>query len=78
MSADPERQGLLFDFTVLSAIASDTVSSLDRLLKGEKKQAFGQSAREWRQRLEHCQAVATPWIAARLRAILASLRIAGL
>jgi hypothetical protein len=76
-SEDPERQGLLFDFTVLSALASDTVSSLDRLLRGEKKQAFGQIALDWRQRLEHCQAVATPWLAARIRAILASLRIAG-
>ncbi len=76
-SRDPERQGLLFDFTLLSSLASDTVSSLDRLLRGEKKQEFGQSALDWRQRLEHYQAVATPWIAARLRAILASLRIAG-
>jgi hypothetical protein len=76
-SEDPERQGLLFDFTVLSVLASDTVSSLDRLLRGEKRQEFGQSALDWRQRLEHCQAVSTPWIAARIRAILASLRIAG-
>ena len=68
---------MFFDFTVLSALASDTVSSLDRLLRGEQKQAFGQSALEWRQSLEHCQALATPWIAARIHAILASLRIAG-
>jgi len=60
VSEDPERQGLLFDFTVLSALASDTVSSVDRLLRGDKKQAFGQCALGWRQRLEHCQAVATP------------------
>src|SRR5262249_12672412 len=76
-SGDSERQGLLFDFILLSSLATDTVSSLDRLLRGEKKQEFGQSALDWRQRLEQCQAIATPWIAARIRPILVSLHIAG-
>jgi hypothetical protein len=76
-AGDPARQELLFACTVMSSLISDTVSSLDRLLRGKNKQKFVKSVSEWHTELKGWQAVATPWIAARIRAVLASLHVVG-
>jgi hypothetical protein len=73
--SDVERRKLLFGFTVLSSIATDTVSAIQRLVHGEQRQTTRDSVDYWRLRLSTAFDRCPPWVKARLRATLAALHL---
>ncbi|HTB84984.1 MAG TPA: hypothetical protein VK742_15115 [Candidatus Sulfotelmatobacter sp.] len=68
-----ERQKILFLFTILSSIAGDTVSGVERLLKGHYRNDFGQEAEFWRMQFTRIMQLSPPWAAARIRPLIGSL-----
>lgn len=75
-STDRERQELLFAYTVASSVQTGTVSALERLLSGQHQDQFSQYVDIWRERLLTLMQLAPAWVAARMRATLASLYVA--
>jgi hypothetical protein len=69
-----ERRRHLFLYVVHTSLASDTVSAVRRLLRGDQKAKFIQFATEYRERVEAMWSSYPPWVQGRLRALLASLR----
>jgi hypothetical protein len=69
-----ERRRHLFLHVVHTSLASDTVSAVRRLLRGDQKTKFIQFATEYRERVEAMWSIYPPWVEGRLRALLASLR----
>ncbi|MBA4148879.1 MAG: hypothetical protein H0X66_12255 [Verrucomicrobia bacterium] len=74
-SKDRKRQQILFLFTVLSSISGDTVSAIERVLKGRYRQEFTDDVALWRTQFTKIMQLSPPWIAARIRPILLSLSI---
>lgn len=70
-----ERRRHLFLYVVLTSLASDTVSAVRRLLRGSQKAKFVKMAREYRERMESIWAQCPPWVASKLRALIASLHV---
>ena len=70
-----ERQSLLFGLVVITSMSTDTVSAIQRLLTGEHRGALAKDVDHWRKRIEDVRNVAPSWIAARFRAITASLHL---
>ena len=70
-----EKRKLFFAFVVISSLASGSVSAVDRLLKGGDRFDYKEDVDDWRQRIEHINPLVPPWCRARLRAMLASLRV---
>jgi hypothetical protein len=71
---DSHRREVLFGATVLSSMVSDLVSAIQRLLHARHKQRLQAEVDHWRTQLRELQKLSPPWIAARMRATLASLR----
>jgi hypothetical protein len=69
-----ERQRYLFLYVVHTSLASDTVSAVRRLLRGDSKTKFIQFATEYRERVEGLWSSYPAWVQGRLRGLLASLR----
>lgn len=69
----PERRALLFAMVVLSSLSTDTVSALQRLVTPARHVELSSQIKYWRDRIQEVRTLAHPWIAARLRAVLASL-----
>lgn len=74
-TANLDEAQLLFSFTLFSSIQSDSVVALESLLRGEHKQVFAPFAREWRQILKSTAPSLPPWVAGRVRGVLASLTL---
>lgn len=74
-SSDRDRQKMLFACVLLSSIAGDTVSAIQRLLHGEKRHEFAEDVREWRERLLGVQRTAPGYVAAKIRPALAALHM---
>lgn len=72
-SSDSKRH--LFGYTVVSSLASNSVSAIERLLKGSTRRAYEEYVNEWRQRIENLSPIAPAWIRAKLRAIKSVLYI---
>ena len=73
VSDDPERKKLLFAFTLLSCVSSDSVGALERLRHNLGHREFLEEANHWRNIIEQIQDEASSWVAGRLRAVLAAL-----
>ncbi|MFI5364656.1 MAG: hypothetical protein ACHQ4J_03450 [Candidatus Binatia bacterium] len=72
----PERRALLFAMVVLLSLGTDTVSALQRLLTPARRGDLSSDIKYWCERMQEVRTLAPPWIAARLRAVLASLDVA--
>jgi hypothetical protein len=69
-----ERRRHLFLYVVHTSLASDTVSAVRRLLRGDQKTKFMQYATEYRERVESMWSSYPSWVQGRLRSLLAILR----
>lgn len=72
---DSERQKLLFAMTLLSSVSGDTVSAVRRILKPPVRPCVRAMAADWRERIALIHGIAPPAVAARLRPLLAALRL---
>ena len=72
---DDERRRQLFLYLIHAPVASDTVSAIRRLLRGDQRATFVELAKDYRQRVEAMWSHYPPWVQGRLRALLASLRV---
>jgi hypothetical protein len=68
-----ERQQLLFGLTVWSSLHFDSVSAVERLVKGRSGPALTAMAIAWRERFLELQPLSPSWIASRFGGILAVL-----
>jgi hypothetical protein len=72
---DEERSWQLFLYVVHSSIASDTVSSIRRLMTGDKKALIAKYAVDYRSRVEAMWSFYPAWVQGRLRAIFSSMQV---
>lgn len=70
---DEKRIELLFIFVVISSIHSYSVSALERLLRGDMRSDLLALAKEWRAQLQNLSREVSPWVAARIRAVIAAI-----
>ena len=66
LAGDTERKRMLFAYTVVSSIAVDSVSAVERLLTGAHRRDYEDFVKKWRERIERITPLAPAWIAARL------------
>lgn len=74
-SDDEERRRHLFLYVLHTSLASDTVSAVRRLLRGEKKAQFVSLVSEYREQVEAMRSACPAWVAGKLRGLMADLRI---
>ena len=72
---DEQRRRELFLYVLHTSIASDTVSAVRRLLRGEHKAKFVGLAKEYRDRMEAMRAEYPAWVAGKLRGLIANLHV---
>lgn len=72
---DPKRRQELFLYVIHLSMASDTVSAIRRLLSGPHKAKLVDTVNQYRQRAESLRSSCPPWVASKLRAIMASLHV---
>lgn len=74
-ATEPEKKKHLFGCVIYSSMCGDTVSAIQRILKGEHKQDYQEEVEHWRQSLIETQKMAPELVRARIRPILAALHI---
>jgi len=74
---DSDRRELLFAAVVLSSGCFDSVSAINRLLRGQHRHSLTKEADYWRKRHEEIWALVPPWVQARIRAMLSALPAAA-
>jgi len=72
---DEERRRYLFFCVLHTSLASDTVSAVRRLLRGDHKARFIEFAKEYRDQVVAMRSEYPPWVAGKLRGLLANLRV---
>ncbi|MEI6514337.1 MAG: hypothetical protein WCO77_00030 [bacterium] len=72
---DAERRHSLFLYVVHISLASDTVSAVRRLLRGDQKAKFVEIAKLYRDRVESMWAQYPPWVQGRMRGLFANLHV---
>jgi len=72
---DEERRRHLFLYVLHTSLASDTVSAVRRLLRGENKDRFVSLVNESREQVEAMRSECPPWVAGKLRGLMCDLRI---
>ena len=70
---DSDRRKFLFAAAVLSSMVSDRVSAIQRLVHSRERQGYRAEVDHSRSQLQALRNIAPPWMAARIRATLASL-----
>jgi len=75
LGEDEEKRKLSFAFTVISSLAANSVSAVDRLLKGKGRFNYQEEVGYWRRKIEYSIPLIPQWCRARLRAMLASLYV---
>lgn len=70
-----KKKQLLFAHTIISSLAADSASAIERLLKGKNRFDYQEDVEKWRLKIEHTFPLVPEWCRARLRATLASLHI---
>lgn len=74
-SEDEEQRRLLFLFVIQTSLASETVSAVRRLLRGEQKAKFVGLAKEYRSQIQALRANYPPWVSGKMRSLMASFHI---
>jgi len=69
------RRRLLFLYVIHTSIASDTVSAVRRLLRGDQKEKFIELAAECRAGVDAMRSHYPPWVAGKMRGLMASLHV---
>lgn len=72
---DTKRRRHLFLYLVHSCLTSDTVSAVRRLLRGDNKDKFLELVKEYREGAESMRSEYPPWVAGKLRGLIANLRV---
>ncbi|MFH2123433.1 MAG: hypothetical protein ABIJ50_08135 [Pseudomonadota bacterium] len=72
---DEERRRVLFLYVIHTSLASDTVSAVCRLLRGDQKVKFVEYIKEYRARAEAIRSDYPPWVAGKLRGLMASMHV---
>lgn len=72
---DEERRRHLFFYVLHTSLASDTVSAVRRLLRGTHKAKFVELVNEYRARVEAMRSKYPPWVAGKMRGLIANLRV---
>jgi hypothetical protein len=72
---DKKRKEYLFACTIRSSLCGNTISGIQRLLKGENKHSYQDYINHWRTRLEDTHKWAPEWVKARIRPVLAMLHL---
>ena len=70
---DKDNKELLFTSVVFSSICGNSVSGIQRLLKGDKKYEYQENVNFWRKRLKQIYEWSPEWVKARVRPVLAVL-----
>ena len=70
-----ERRRDLFFYVLHTSLASDTVSAVRRLLRGKQKAMFIGLVKEYRDRVEAVRSEYPPWVAGKIRGLIANLRV---
>lgn len=72
---DEERKRVLFLYVIYTSLASDTVSAVRRLLRGGQKAKFVEHVKEYRDHVEAMCYHYPPWVAGKLRGLMASMHV---
>jgi hypothetical protein len=72
-SSDPERQALFFSATIVSSLACDSCSAVQRLLVGTDRFRFVQMIRAWSNSTRQIAMNSEGWLTARIRGFLGEL-----
>jgi len=72
---DEEHRRVLFLYVIYTSLASDTVSAVSRLLRGDQKVKFVEYVKEYRVRVEAMRSDYPPWVAGKLRGLMASMHV---
>jgi len=72
---DEERKRVLFLYVIHTSLASDTVSAIRRLLRGCQKAKFIEHVKEYRAHVEAMCSHYPPWVAGKLRGLMASMHV---
>lgn len=75
LDEDKEKRKVSFAFAVISSLAANSVSAVDRLLKGKDRFNYQEEVGDWRRKIEYSIPLVPHWCRARLRAMLASLHV---
>jgi len=70
---DAERRPWLFGLTVVGSIAADSVSAIQRLLRGDHRSQFTEDAASWNKRIAEMRPYSPEWLKGGFRATLAAL-----
>ncbi len=72
---DEERRRVLFQYVIHTSLASDTVSAVRRLLRGDQKGKFVEFVKEYRAWAEDMRPHYPPWVTGKLRGLMASMHV---
>ena len=72
---DEERRRALFLYVIHTSLASDTVSAVRRLIRGNQRAKFVDYVKDYRMRIEHLFSNYPLWVAAKLRGLLSSMHV---
>ncbi|MCD4721602.1 MAG: hypothetical protein K8S13_17330 [Desulfobacula sp.] len=72
---DEERRQALFLYVIHTSLASDTVSAVRRLIRGNQRAKFVDYVKDYRMRIEHLFSNYPLWVAAKLRGLLSSMHV---
>jgi hypothetical protein len=70
-----ERRRHLFFYVLHTSLTSETVSAVRRLLRGNHKARFIGLAKEYRDQVEAMRSEYPPWVAGKIRGLIANLRV---
>jgi hypothetical protein len=72
---DEERRRVLFQYVIMTSLASDTMSAIRRLLRGDQKAKFVGYVKEYRERVDAMRSVYPPWVADKLRGLMVIMHV---
>ncbi len=72
---DEEHRRVLFLYVIHTSLASDTVSAVLRLIRGDQKAKFIDYVVEYRKWAEAMRSSCPPWVAGKLRGLMASMHV---
>lgn len=72
---DEERKRVLFFYVIHTSLASDTVSAIRRLLRGDQKAKFVKYVKEYRAQADTMRTKYPQWVSGKLRGQMASMYV---
>ncbi len=72
---DEERRRHLFLYLLHTSLASETVSAVRRLLRGDHKAKYIELAKDYRDRVEAMRSEYPPWVAGKIRGLITNLHV---